>query len=138
MVITTTHSLTTSICSAQDGLLLELSGVRTPELKPTVEILEAIRDSNLKPSRADLEYQVHWSRHLLACLQRITGAQLLVGARAVMFHPHFSHFVSPDILSYTGYVAWSGNKMARCAGDTSAGLLSLDSQISNTYASINT
>ena len=85
------------MCSAQYGLLLELSGVRTPELKQTVEVLEAIRESNLKQLRADLEYQVHWSRHLLACLQRITGAQLLVGPREVRFHPHFSHFVSPDI-----------------------------------------
>ena len=45
VVITTTHGLTASMCSAQYGLLLELSGFRTPELKPTVEVLEAIRES---------------------------------------------------------------------------------------------
>ena len=71
-------------------------GSSNTRVETNSEVLEAIRDSNLKQSRADLEYQVHWSRHLMVCLQRITGAQLLVGARAVMFHPRFSHFVSPD------------------------------------------
>jgi hypothetical protein len=36
-----------------------------------------------------------WSRHLLACLHRITGADLLIGARAVTRHPHFQHYASP-------------------------------------------
>ena len=38
---------------------------------------------------------MHWSRHLLACLHRITRAELLIGARAVTRHPHFPHYVSP-------------------------------------------
>jgi hypothetical protein len=37
----------------------------------------------------------HWSRHLLAHLSRITGAELLIGARAVTNNQHFSHFASP-------------------------------------------
>ena len=65
--------------SAQYGMLLELSEVRMPELRPTIEVLEATRDSSLKQSSADLEYQVLQSRHLLACLKQITGALLLVG-----------------------------------------------------------
>ena len=38
---------------------------------------------------------MHWSRHLLACLRRITGAELLAGVRAVLHNPHFQHFVPP-------------------------------------------
>jgi len=96
VVITKMDGPVATMCSAQYGMLLELSGVRNLELRPTIEVMEAICDSGLKQSRADMEYQVHWSRHLLACLKRITGAMLLVGARAVMFHPHFSHFISPE------------------------------------------
>ena len=32
---------------------------------------------------------------MLACLHRITRAELLIGARAVTRHPHFPHYVSP-------------------------------------------
>jgi hypothetical protein len=39
---------------------------------------------------------VPWSRHLLACLHRITGAELLIGARAVARHQHFQHYASPS------------------------------------------
>jgi hypothetical protein len=38
---------------------------------------------------------MHWSRHLLACLQRIIGAELLIGSRAVAYNPHFRFFDSP-------------------------------------------
>jgi hypothetical protein len=44
---------------------------------------------------ADGLWHVPWSRHLLACLHRITGAELLIGASAVARHPHFQHYVSP-------------------------------------------
>ncbi len=36
-----------------------------------------------------------WSRHLLASLRRITGAELVIGVCAVSHNPHFRHFVSP-------------------------------------------
>ena len=39
---------------------------------------------------------VHWSRHFLACIARITGARGLVGCRPVTFHPHYWWFSSPD------------------------------------------
>jgi len=96
VVITNANRALVTMCSAQYGMLLELSGAPVPATKPTANVLGAIRDSCLAQSSADLEYQVHWSRHLLACLRRITGAQLLIGARAVKFHPHFSFFISPD------------------------------------------
>jgi ribonuclease HI len=35
-----------------------------------------------------------WSRHLLACLHRITAAELLIGVRAVACHPDFQHYAS--------------------------------------------
>jgi hypothetical protein len=38
---------------------------------------------------------VHWSRHLLAIIRRVTDVELVIGASAVMFNPHFLHFVSP-------------------------------------------
>ncbi len=42
-----------------------------------------------------MDWHVPWSRHLLACLHRITGAELLIGARAVTRHPRFQHYASP-------------------------------------------
>ncbi len=44
---------------------------------------------------ADLEYYVHWSRHLLACIRQATGAEALIGASAVTYNPHFTSFLSP-------------------------------------------
>ena len=44
----------------------------------------------------DLEHYIHWSRHLLVYIGNITGAQLLIGASAVTYNPHFQHFVSPN------------------------------------------
>ena len=46
---------------------------------------------------ADLSYHVLWSRHLLSFLCGILGADLLVGARAVVLNPHFLYFFSPDV-----------------------------------------
>jgi hypothetical protein len=43
----------------------------------------------------DAEYQIHWSRHPLACIREITAAQLQRGAKAVAYNQHFSFFVSP-------------------------------------------
>ena len=44
---------------------------------------------------ADLDYYVHWSRHLLACISQVTGAEALIGASAVTYNPHFTSFLSP-------------------------------------------
>jgi hypothetical protein len=48
------------------------------------------------------EYYVHWSRHLLANIRlgRRTGCELLIGASAVTYNPHFPYFSSqplPDV-----------------------------------------
>ena len=37
---------------------------------------------------------VHWNRHLLACIARITRAKGLIGCRSVTFHPHFRWYCS--------------------------------------------
>ena len=51
--------------------------------------------SCLAQQAADAEYHIHWSRHLLACIREITGAQLHLGVRAVAYNPHFPLFASP-------------------------------------------
>ena len=44
---------------------------------------------------ANLEYYVHWSRHLLASIRQVTGAEAIIGASAVTCNPHFTSFLSP-------------------------------------------
>ena len=63
---------------------------------PTVHLLETIRKSSRAQRDLDLEHYIHWSRHLLVYIGNITGAQLLIGASAVTYNPHFQHFVSPN------------------------------------------
>ena len=46
---------------------------------------------------ADLEYYVHWIRHLLASIRQATGAEAIVGASAVTYNPHFTSFLSPFV-----------------------------------------
>ncbi len=48
---------------------------------------------------ADAEYQVLWSRHLLARMRAINGAELLIGSEPVAHKPHFSIFVSESPFS---------------------------------------
>ena len=60
--------------------------------------LTAVQSSCLAQQMADLSYHVLWSRHLLSCLCCILGADLLVGAGAVVFNPHLQYFFSPDVL----------------------------------------
>ncbi len=40
---------------------------------------------------------MHWSRHLLASICRITGVRVLIGASAVTHNPHFLFFLSPNV-----------------------------------------
>ena len=58
--------------------------------------LDAISKSCVSQRIADQSYAVPWSRHLLACLHKLTAAKVLVGARAVVWNPHFPEFSSPD------------------------------------------
>ena len=44
---------------------------------------------------ADLHYHVRWSRHLLECLQKTTGATLFIGSSELTYNPHFPHFSFP-------------------------------------------
>ena len=64
---------------------------------PSERFLTAVQSSCLAQQMADLSYHVPWSRHLLSCLCGILGADLLIGARAVVFNPHFRYFFSPDV-----------------------------------------
>jgi hypothetical protein len=61
----------------------------------TAQFLASISASCRAQKAADLQYHVPWSRHLLASLRERTGCELLVGASAVTYNPHFPHFVSP-------------------------------------------
>jgi hypothetical protein len=76
-------------------MLRALYGEQSGQSERSETFLRHLRASCLAQQRADAEGQVHWSRHLLACLRRITGAELLAGVRAVLHNPHFQHFVSP-------------------------------------------
>ena len=62
---------------------------------PTEQSLTHICASCRAQNDADQEFFVHWSRHLLASIQQITGCELLIGASAVTYNPHFPHFSSP-------------------------------------------
>ncbi len=61
-----------------------------------MHLLETIRRSCLAQCNLVLEHYIHWSLHLLVYIGNITGAQLLIGASAVTYNPHFQHFVSPN------------------------------------------
>ena len=87
---------TVSIDQAQFGMLRKLYSEERPDQQElSVSFLTYLRESCLAQQRADGISHVPWSRHLLACLHRITKAELLIGARAVTRHPHFQHYVSP-------------------------------------------
>ena len=42
-----------------------------------------------------MRHCVPWSRHLLASIRQITGSELVIGASAVTYNPHFAYFYSP-------------------------------------------
>ena len=79
--------------AAHYEMLAELHG---PASAPTELFLRAVLASGMRQRTADLDYYVPWNRHLLTCLRYVLKATCLVGARAVTFNPHFSHFLSPD------------------------------------------
>ena len=62
---------------------------------PNCKFLVRLSESCKAQQDADRRHFVHWSRHLLADIKQITGTELLIGASAVMFNPHFLHFASP-------------------------------------------
>ena len=94
-LITAPNLGSVGIDSAQYGMLCAMQSEQQNQSIPSSLFLRHLRASCLAQQRADAEYQVHWSRHLLASLQRITGAELLIGSRAVAYNPHFRFFASP-------------------------------------------
>ena len=95
--ITSPGQATVSLDQAQFGMLCMLYSEEQPDdqLPVSVSFLAHLRESCLAQRRADGLWHVPWSRHLLACLHKITRAELLIGARAVTRHPHFQHYASP-------------------------------------------
>jgi hypothetical protein len=61
---------------------------------PTELTLARISDSCRAQKDADLVSFVHWSRHLVASIWKITRSELLIGAIAVTCNPHFPYFLS--------------------------------------------
>ena len=62
---------------------------------PAVTTYEAISAACADQLRQDAANSVHWNRHLLARVARITRARGLIGCRSVTFHPHFWWYSSP-------------------------------------------
>ena len=65
----------------------------------TERFLSAMQSSFFAKQTADFNHHVPWSRHLLSCLRGILGADLLIGARAVVLNPHFQHFWSWEMFN---------------------------------------
>ena len=78
--------------AAQYHMLLATCGNQDVPKAPTAQLLSCISDSCRAQSTADLEFFVPWSRHLLASIQKITKSELLIGASAVTYNPHFHYF----------------------------------------------
>ena len=78
--------------AAQAGML-----ERMQEGMDQVCFLEALFEACSSQQRQDDSRAVHWSRHLLACIARISGARGLVGCHSVTFHPHYCWFSSPTL-----------------------------------------
>ena len=81
--------------AAQYGLLLTTCCEQDIQRAPLMKFLVWICESCRAQQEADQEYCVPWSRHLLANIRCITGSELLIGASAVTYNPHFLHFSSP-------------------------------------------
>ncbi len=72
-------------------MLLAMYETPAANLVATTQFHASISASCRAQKAADLEYHVP---HLLASLRGRTGCELLVGASAVTYNPHFPYFVS--------------------------------------------
>ncbi len=81
VLITAPGCSSVGLDSAQFGMLRALHDGQPDQSVLSETFLRHLRASCLAQQRADAEGQVHWSRHLLTCLHRITGAELLIGIR---------------------------------------------------------
>jgi len=80
--------------AAQYGLLWAMRGMGERDA-PSQQFLQQVLENCSLQRAADNHHGVHWSRHLLASIHGIMGTDLLIGASAVTYNPHFAHFVSP-------------------------------------------
>ena len=87
--------------AAQYGMFLARYTDSDGHSTPPAEFLSSLGASCRAQRMADLEYYVHWSRHLLASIRQATGAEAIVGASAVTstytYNPHFTAFLSPFV-----------------------------------------
>ena len=93
--ITERRSRVVRLDAAHYSMLVASCCAQEAQRTPTAQFLAQLSESCRAQQDADRRYFVHWSRHLLASIRQVTGVELLVGASAVMFNPHFRHFVSP-------------------------------------------
>ena len=93
MILSSSRQAAVGLDAAQYGILAYPLG---RDVVPTDALLKSISDSCRFQQQADGDYHVPWSRDLLACLHRVLGVDFLLGARAVISNPHFSHFHSPE------------------------------------------
>ncbi len=75
--------------AAQYHMLLASCDDQDAHTVPTELTLARISDSCRAQKDADLVSFVHWSRHLVASIRKITRSELLIGASAVTYNPHF-------------------------------------------------
>ena len=83
--------------AAQYSMLLTTCCNQEAQGAPTTQFLAHISKSCRAQQDADQAYYVHWSRHLLASVRQITGTELLIGASAVTYNPHFLYFFPPSL-----------------------------------------
>jgi hypothetical protein len=81
----------TILDAAQYGMIVS-ARMKEAANAPTEQLLETIRESSRAQRLLDLEHYIHWSRHLLAYLDKETSARLLISASAMTFNPHFPFF----------------------------------------------
>jgi ribonuclease HI len=91
ITITGPEHIAVGMDAAQYGMLFDQKGHACHEA-----FLNHVVSCCRSQDTADGEYHVPWSRHLLACLRGVLETDVLVGARAVTYHPHFAHFCSPE------------------------------------------
>ena len=89
------NSRVAKLDAAQYHMLLAMCSDQVVPSAPSEQILNRISESCRAQNDADIEFFVHWSRHLVAYLRQITGSELLIGASAVTYNPHFPYFSSP-------------------------------------------
>ena len=79
--------------AAQYGMLLATCCGH--DTAPSTQFLQHIAQSCRAQQDADVRHCVPWSRHFLASIRQVTGTELVIGASAVTYNPHFPYFYSP-------------------------------------------